>query len=205
MIRALIVVVVAGALAFGGWWASAGAQGAHSPAACTVRRIIDGDTFECTLEATRVTVRLLGLDAPERGQGPYGAQATRFLARALPVGSSVRLDLDVRERDRYGRLLAYVWTAAGAMVNEALLRAGYAVVDIRPPNVKYADTLRAAARAAREGSAGLWATPAFSCPPAAFRRRGCVPGEDGAQRRPPGGNIRGRPAATAVAGGTPWA
>ena len=142
-------------------------------AECTVRRIVDGDTVVCTRGRTSIVVRLLGIDAPERGQRPYGAQATQFLQTLLPAGSVVILDRDVRERDRYGRLLAYLWTDSATMVNEDLLRAGLAVVDIQPPNVKYADGLRSAAREAREARTGLWATPAFECLPTDFRKKKC--------------------------------
>lgn len=140
---------------------------------CRVTRIIDGDTFECADRGTRFSVRLLGIDTPEMAQRPFGAQARRALARYLRVRSTVILDLDVRPTDRYGRVLAYVWNDAGVMANEALLRDGVALVDIQPPNVKYAEALRAAARDAREASAGFWATPGFDCPPADFRRKRC--------------------------------
>ena len=151
------------------------AQPAAPLPGCTIRRVIDGDTFVCSADSTRVTVRLLGVDAPERGQRPYGQEATRFLQRTLPPGTVVRIERDVRERDRYGRLLAWVWTGDEGMLNEALLRAGLAVVDIQPPNVRHAERLRDAARAAREAGTGLWATPAFSCRPADYRRKRCPP------------------------------
>lgn len=150
------------------------AQGASSaPPTCKVRRVIDGDTIECVLHARHVSIRLLGIDAPELRQKPFGPQARAFLQRLLPIDATVTLDLDVRATDRYGRLLAYVWNDGTIMVNEALLRAGFAVVDIQPPNVKYADVLRAAAAAARAARVGLWATSAFECTPADFRRKRC--------------------------------
>lgn len=139
---------------------------------CTVERVIDGDTFTCARGSTLVTVRLLGIDAPELAQRPWGRQSSAHLARLLPRRSVVRLDLDVRERDRYGRVLAYAWSDSG-MVNERMLRAGLAVVYVQPPNVKYADDLRAAARAARAEGSGLWSTPAFDCTPADYRQRRC--------------------------------
>jgi len=148
-------------------------RGDGEPRTCRVTRIIDGDTFECAQRGMRFSVRLLGMDTPELAQRPFGAQARRALARHLPVRQSVILDMDVRETDRYGRVLAYVWNDSALMVNEELLREGVALVDIQPPNVKYAEVLRAAAREAREGSAGFWATPGFDCPPAEFRRKRC--------------------------------
>ena len=66
-----------------------------------------------------------------------------------------------------------MYYAEGRMANETLLLAGYAVVAVYPPNVKYVERLRAAAAAAREARRGLWATPAFECTPAEFRRGRC--------------------------------
>jgi endonuclease YncB( thermonuclease family) len=59
------------------------------------------------------------------------------------------------------------------MVNEVLLRTGYALVAVVPPNVKHVDRLRQAAGAARDARRELWSTPAFECAPADHRRGGC--------------------------------
>jgi len=67
----------------------------------------------------------------------------------------VRLELDVQERDRYGRLLAYVWVG-DTMVNAELVRRGYAQVMTIPPNVKYQQLLVKLQREAREAGRGLW-------------------------------------------------
>ena len=150
------------------------AQRAVDPKECIVRRIIDGDTFECGISRARFSVRLLGIDAPEARQRPFGPRATARLQKLLPIRSKVLLELDVRERDRYGRVLAYVWTNDALMVNEEMLRAGFALVDIEPPDVKYAEALRAAAREAQDARAGLWTTNAFDCTPAQFRRKKCA-------------------------------
>ncbi len=136
---------------------------------CRVTRIVDGDTIECE-ELGRV--RLIGMDTPELSQAPYGRRATQALADLLPDDRRVQLELDVERRDRYGRLLAYVW-ADGAMINWQLVRQGWALVLTYPPNVAYVEWFTSAQRRAREDEVGLWATPAFDCPPIDRRRGRC--------------------------------
>ena len=92
---------------------------------CTVESITDGDTFRCDDER----VRLLTIDAPEKEQGPFSNAAQEALARLLPVGSEVRLALDVEKRDQYDRLLAYVYLTDDRMVNALMARQGFAVLD----------------------------------------------------------------------------
>jgi micrococcal nuclease len=100
-------------------------------------------------------VRYIGIDTPERGDC-YSARATAFNAR-LVGGREVRLELDVDERDRYGRLLAYVHTG-DVNVGEELVRRGYAQPLTVPPNVRHAGELRRLADAARRAGTGLWAS-----------------------------------------------
>lgn len=137
---------------------------------CTIARIVDGDTVECR---GGERVRLLLIDTPERGQKPYGERATQALSALLPVGTEARIELDVQERDRYGRVLGYLYTPDGIMANEAMVRQGYAVVSVYPPNVRHVERIRAAAEAARRDRAGLWETPAFECLPSDYRRGRC--------------------------------
>lgn len=68
----------------------------------------------------------------------------------------VRLEFDMQPRDRYGRLLAYVWLPDGRMLNEVLLEEGYAMLLTVPPTVKYVERLRKALRRAVEEEKGLW-------------------------------------------------
>lgn len=126
-----------------------------------VRRVIDGDTIELT---DGRLVRYLGIDTPEvrRKVGeewvvdpePLAHTATEA-NRELVEGKAVRLEYDVQTHDRYGRTLAYVYVG-NRMVNEALLEAGYAQAMTIPPNVRYAQRFRAAAKAARSARRGLW-------------------------------------------------
>lgn len=140
------------------------------PASCVVERVGDGDTFSCR---DGRKVRLLGIDTPELGQGEPGRQAHAALRRLLPRGTTVRLEQDVAPRDRYRRELAYVWTGT-RMVNETLVREGWAVLYTLPPNVKHAARLERAQKEARTARAGLWETDGFECLPAAYRRKECA-------------------------------
>lgn len=66
------------------------------------------------------------------------------------------LELDVQTRDRYGRLLAYIWLENGTMFNMLIVRGGYALVSTYPPNVKYAEIFVICQREAREKLRGFW-------------------------------------------------
>jgi len=92
----------------------------------------------------------------------------------------VRLELDVQERDRYGRLLAYVYVG-DMMVNAELARRGYAQVMTIPPNIRYQERFLALQREAREQKRGLWADPA---PPATTTQSPPSPVVQGTQGRP---------------------
>ena len=136
---------------------------------CRVERIADGDTFYCR---DGRKVRLIGIDTPELAQGPDGRLALEALRRLLPRGGTVRLELDAAPEDRYGRTLAHVW-AGGRLVNEAMVRGGWAVLYTVPPNVRYVRRLERAQHEARAAGAGLWEHGGFACPPVEFRRGRC--------------------------------
>lgn len=142
---------------------------------CKVVRVIDGDTFTCTLKnGEEIKVRLIGVDTPESRVNPklerdvqksglqreevlrMGKTAAEFTKRLLPEGEIVYLEQDVQKTDRYGRVLAYVWLKDGRMLNEVLVREGMAQVYTIPPNVKYQDVFLKAQRQAREEGKGFW-------------------------------------------------
>ena len=137
---------------------------------CLVERVHDGDTIRCR---GGVSVRLLLIDAPELSQRPFGDQARRALTRLVPVGAQVTLETDVEPRDRYGRLLAYVYRADGRMVNEEMAREGYATVLVYAPNGRYRTRVDAAAADAARARRGLYATDGFACAPREHRRKRC--------------------------------
>ena len=124
---------------------------ARAQAPCTVAHVIDGDTFNCR---DGRNVRLLGIDSPDAGQ--FGNVARRALATLLPVGSAVRIETDSIPRDSDGRLLAYVFLEDGRLVNELLVREGFAFYRSSRENTRYATRLRAAEQTARGVSRGVW-------------------------------------------------
>ena len=124
-----------------------------------VVRVVDGDTIEIEYQGRLEKVRYIGIDTPEtvhprRPVEAYGVEAAEA-NRQLVEGKRVRLEFDVQRRDRYGRLLAYVY-AGDTMVNEWLVREGYAQVATYPPNLKYVDRFIAAQLSAREEGRGMW-------------------------------------------------
>ncbi|MBW3555738.1 MAG: thermonuclease family protein [Actinobacteria bacterium] len=132
------------------------------PGTATVVRVVDGDTVRVKLGDTEEAVRLIGIDTPEtHGRGGlrecFGQEATRRTEALLPKGTRVRVVRDVEARDRYRRLLAYVYREDdGMFVNLVLAREGYAAPLTIPPNVAHAEEIVAAAAGAREQSLGLW-------------------------------------------------
>ena len=171
--RRLIVVVLALAVAAAG---GAGATGAldgdggggdaEAPSGAggdvgRVVKVVDGDTIHVQVGSVREKVRYIGIDTPETKDPRkpvqcFGERASQFNER-LVGGERVRLVRDVEARDRYGRLLAYVFRHRDALfVNAELARLGYAQTLTIAPNVRYAERFAALARAAREDGRGLW-------------------------------------------------
>jgi len=125
----------------------------------TVVRVVDGDTIYVQLTDRVEKIRYVGVNAPElhhplKGEEPGGREAAA-MNRHLVGGRHVRLELDVRTRDRYGRLLAYVWVG-DTMINAELVRQGYAQVITVPPNVRYQELFVTLQRDARNAHRGLW-------------------------------------------------
>jgi micrococcal nuclease len=132
----------------------------ESPTTYRVLRVVDGDTIEIEINGTKEKVRFIGVDTPESVHPDasrnveYGKIASDFTKDRLD-GSNVTLELDVQERDRYGRILAYVYLN-GTMFNKTLLEEGHAQVAMYPPNVKYVDDFTKLQESARNAKKGIW-------------------------------------------------
>jgi len=139
-----------------------------------VLSITDGDTIVIRLHGHKEKVRLIGIDAPECRPNPkakkdslrtgtdlrtineMGQRSTRYVKSILKPLEPVTIELDVQHRDKYGRLLAYIWLQDGRLLNEEIVRAGYAGLMTYPPNVRYQKRLQDAYRDAWEAGRGLW-------------------------------------------------
>ncbi|HTO01730.1 MAG TPA: thermonuclease family protein, partial [Microthrixaceae bacterium] len=128
----------------------------------TVIRVVDGDTIVVDSNGEQERVRLIGINTPEsvdpsRPVMCFGKEASAHMAELLKVGTKVQLKRDVEPRDRYKRLLAYVYRATdGLFINLEMVRDGYANQYRFPPNVTHEKQFSQAASTARHNGSGLW-------------------------------------------------
>jgi len=125
-------------------------------------RVVDGDTIIVRIEKKEERVRLIGVDTPETKHPKkpveyFGKEASAFTERMVH-GKKVRLEYDQDRRDRYGRLLAYVYLEDGTFLNAEIVRQGYGFAYTRFP-FKYLDEFREYEKEARENKRGLWLSP----------------------------------------------
>lgn len=142
----------------------------------TVTRVVDGDTLDVTLAGgKRERVRLLGIDTPERGSC-FAASATAR-ARTLALSKRVVLKGDATQatRDRYRRLLAYVWLPGGKDLGYQLVAGGFAKVNVYDGPYERLAAYRRAESSAKRGPAGQWKACAAPKPPPTQAGAGCHP------------------------------
>jgi micrococcal nuclease len=124
---------------------------------CT--RVIDGDTIAVEKNGKKEKVRLIGVDTPEtvhpfKPVEYFGKKASEFTRKNVE-GKRVRLEYDWQNRDKYGRLLAYVYIEDGTFLNAEIIRQGYGFAYTRYP-FKYLEDFRQYEREARGNNRGLW-------------------------------------------------
>lgn len=128
----------------------------------TVNRVFDGDTIQVTVGSAKLDIRLIGVDTPETVHPTkpvqcFGPEASAHTKQLLPPGTRVILLRDVEARDRYGRLLAYVYRASDNLfVNYELIEGGWGRPYPFPPNVTLESTFAEAAFHAQSRQLGLW-------------------------------------------------
>jgi micrococcal nuclease len=137
----------------------------------------DGDTLTVHIpnhKPHKERVRLIGIDTPEKGQGEWGRKATLYTRMALKH-HKVFLTPGTQTRDKYNRLLAYVWIKKDdgklAMLNELLLREGLAVLLTMPPNTAYTEIFKEAYKYARQNKKGFWGDGGLRVSPSEYRRK----------------------------------
>jgi len=139
-----------------------------------VIRVVDGDTLTINYSGKNESIRLIGIDTPESYGGSkasrdakrghtdvssilaLGRLASDFVKGLVKKDDIINIEFDVTLRDRYGRLLGYVFLPSGKMLNEEIIKAGYANILTIPPNVRYSAKFISAYKNAREKKLGLW-------------------------------------------------
>ncbi len=127
----------------------------------TVIKVIDGDTVVLRLQGAIETVRLIGVDTPETVHPTkpvecFGPEASAFAHSVLKPKTQVRLQRDVEARDRFRRLLVYIYLIDGTFVNQELLRLGFARTLSISPNTAFTAEFDSIETAARDSQIGLW-------------------------------------------------
>lgn len=143
-----------------------------------VTNVHDGDTVSIKVESfagfpLRIErVRLIGIDAPELKQDPWGRKAKKHLKKLISEsGWVVNVEFDVDQRDKYGRLLGYLWSRnKGTLINEQMVEDGHAVVYTFPPNVRYVDRFVDAQKRAQSKGIGIWGKMGLTQSPAEWRK-----------------------------------
>jgi micrococcal nuclease len=135
---------------------------ATSPSSATMKRVVDGDTIDIEIGGNTERVRLIGINTPEtkhptKGVECFGPEASAYAEQLLPTGTQLRVERDIEARDKYGRLLLYVYIAnSNIFVNLDLVMQGYARPMVFEPNTAHKTDFAQAATQAELRNVGLW-------------------------------------------------
>ena len=137
-----------------------------------VIKVVDGDTIAISLRGKSETIRLIGIDTPETVDSRvavqcFGKEATAKLKSVIGKRVSIEKDEEEGERDKYGRLLAYIYTEEGLFLNKYMIEQGFAFEYMYDDPYKYQKEFKAAQASAKAAKKGLWAPDA--CPSAAAK------------------------------------
>lgn len=133
-----------------------------SPNSATVKEVVDGDTIDIAIGGKTERVRLIGINTPEtkhptKGVECFGPEASAYTKQLLPKGTALRVERDVEARDKYGRLLLYVYIAnSNVFVNLDLVTNGYARPMVFEPNTAHKADFAQSATQAELRNVGLW-------------------------------------------------
>lgn len=139
-------------------------------------QVLDGDTIivESLRDSSRERVRFLGIDAPESDQQEWGRRSTEFVEMRISQGDELYLETINPARDKYGRLLAYIFYEQNDkryLLNEELLRNGLAEVFILNKWSSYNSLLKTAEARARDEKLNIWSSNGLSMSPYQFRQK----------------------------------
>lgn len=128
----------------------------------SVTQVVDGDTIKISMNGQEETLRLIGLDTPEtvdprKPVQCFGKEASNK-GKELLTGRKVRIEVDPSQgaRDKYNRLLAYIYRDDGLFYNQYMIEQGYAHEYTYNTPYKYQAQLKAAQKTAQTNQAGLW-------------------------------------------------
>ena len=127
-----------------------------------MKHVVDGDTIDIAIGGNTERVRLIGVNTPEtkhptKGVECFGPEASSYTENLLPAGTKLRVERDVEARDKYGRLLLYVYIAdSNVFVNLDLVLKGYARTMVFEPNTAHKTDFAQAATQAELHNVGLW-------------------------------------------------
>jgi len=144
----------------------------HAGEKAEVVRVIDGDSLVLRVAGRSQECRLIGVDAPEWNQDPWGKRARRHLISLVEnSGNRLAVEMDLEESDKYGRLLVYLRDGNDRLVNLRMVEDGFAYTLNKPPNQRYASMLRKAEYKARSGRLGIWGEDGPKERPGRFREK----------------------------------
>lgn len=130
-------------------------------------RVIDGDTLVATINGKEEYIRLLLVDTPEtkhpdKEVQPFGPEASQLMKDTFSPSDSIQIEFGTEKRDKYDRLLAYVYTEDGNMFNKMLLEKGLArVAYVYPPNDKYVEEFRELESEVQNKEIGIWSIDGY--------------------------------------------
>lgn len=135
-------------------------KSATIPSDVKLARVVSGQSLEVLGMETQPNltsqIRLIGLDAPDLGQTPWGEDGKKTLETLIGgVNQSIKLEFDLENKDKFNRTLAYVWKDQ-LLLNEEIIKQGYALFVARLPNNKYNRRLERAQQWARIMGKGIW-------------------------------------------------
>ncbi len=150
-------------------------QSVDHPSEVKVARVVSGQTLEVLGLGEQPEIisqlRLIGVDAPDLRQYPWGEKAKQSLETLIGDGNqSIKLEFDLESKDKFGRTLAYVWKN-NLLLNEEVIKLGYALFEARSPNHKYEQRLEQAQEWGRLMGQGIWnSEKPMRLTPSEFRR-----------------------------------